>query len=236
MWIDTALNPPEIALLPQQDLSGTVCVVFDVLRATTSILNALAHGAAQVIPVSTIEEALAMRVQLPDAILGGERNGERIEGFDLGNSPFDYQENVEGRTIITTTTNGTKALRACAHAQTVAVGAVVNLGKLVSWLEDMQPEKILLVCAGTFETFALEDAYAAGVVAGCFPDADWSDATQAVASVAARFQNSYEAVSTARNGRTLEGKGRVDEVKFCGESSRLDVLGCMKDGIITRLG
>ena len=80
MLLDAALNPADIALLPQRDLSGTTCVVFDILRATSSMVTALAHGAAEIWPVTTIEEARALKVRLPDAILAGERHGDRIEG------------------------------------------------------------------------------------------------------------------------------------------------------------
>src|SRR4051794_28316015 len=110
MTIDAVLTPAEIALLPETDLGDATCVVFDVLRATSSMLTALAGGAKEIIPVRTIEEARAARKIHPHALLGGERHGERIEGFDLGNSPFEYRE-LPGRSIISTTTNGTVALR-----------------------------------------------------------------------------------------------------------------------------
>src|SRR4051812_27980863 len=115
MTVDAVLTPAEIALLPHAELADATCVVFDVLRATSSMVTALAHGAKEIIPVSTIEEALTARIRRPEALLGGERHGDRIEGFDLGNSPFEYRE-IAGRTVISTTTNGTVALRACANA------------------------------------------------------------------------------------------------------------------------
>src|SRR6187549_1935392 len=109
MHIDAVLTPADIALLPQRDLAGVTCVVFDVLRATSSMITGLAHGATEIHPVCTIEEALALRQQLPDAVLGGERQGDPIPGFDVGNSPLEYRESMAGRKIITTTTNGTVA-------------------------------------------------------------------------------------------------------------------------------
>src|SRR4051812_30224806 len=130
MHIDVVLNPAEIALLPGRDLSATTCVVFDVLRATSSMLTALAHGVAEIHPVRTIEEALALKERMPDAVLGGERYGNLIPGFDIGNSPAEYVA-LAGRSIISTTTNGTVALRACEHAARVLVGAVLNLSALV---------------------------------------------------------------------------------------------------------
>src|SRR6266568_1846042 len=118
MEIDVILNPAEIALLPGRDLSSATCIVFDVLRATSSMITALAHGASEIHPVRTIEDALSLKSRLPDAVLGGERHGERIPGFDAGNAPHEYL-GFAGRRIITTTTNGTMALRACDTANRV---------------------------------------------------------------------------------------------------------------------
>src|SRR3954451_14490043 len=91
MHLDVALNPAEIALLPARDLSRATCVVFDVLRATSSMITALAHGVPEIFPVCTIEEAQAMKARMPDVVLGGERQGDLIPGFDMGNSPAEYQ-------------------------------------------------------------------------------------------------------------------------------------------------
>src|SRR4051794_25900005 len=133
MHIDVVLNPAEIALLPTRDLSGTTCVVFDVLRATSSMVTALAHGVNEIHPVCTIDEAQALKTRLPNAVLGGERQGESIPGFDIGNSPSEYTT-LRGRRIVTTTTNGTVALRACELADRVLVGALLNLGALAETL------------------------------------------------------------------------------------------------------
>ena len=99
MRIDAILSPPEIDLLPQRDLRETVCVVFDVLRATSSIVTALAHGAREIFPAGTIEEALALRSKWPEAALGGERHGGKIDGFDLGNSPAEYAKKPPAKII-----------------------------------------------------------------------------------------------------------------------------------------
>src|SRR5580692_7380997 len=132
--LEVLFTPAEFATLPQRDLSGTVCVVFDVLRATSTIVTALANGADAVIPVAEIPEALAAKRARPDLLLGGEREGVRIRAdqtggvdFDLGNSPREFtRERVAGRTIILTTTNGSRALRACAGARAVFAGSFLN--------------------------------------------------------------------------------------------------------------
>jgi 2-phosphosulfolactate phosphatase len=231
MHIDVVLHPAEIALLPARDLSGTTCVVFDVLRATSSMVTALAHGVSEIRPVCTIEEAQAMRTRLPDLVLGGERQGDLIPGFDIGNSPSEYR-GLEGRRIVTTTTNGTVALRACERAQRVLVGALLNLGAVATALRASAPQAVLLVCAGTFDTFALEDAYAAGRLIAELPGASRSDAAQTVAAMALQYPNSFEALRLARNGQALIATNRGADVEWCAQVSRYNVVGLMEAAVI----
>jgi 2-phosphosulfolactate phosphatase len=175
MKIETILTPAELPALAQRDLRATACVVFDVLRATSTFVTALHHGAKAIIPVSEIAEALAIkkseaRSQKPELILlGGERNGVRIsaEGidFDLGNSPREYTpEKVRGKTIVSTTTNGTRALRACVGAKIILASSFLNLGATAEFLRLAKVETILLICAGTRENKADEDVLAAGAL------------------------------------------------------------------------
>jgi 2-phosphosulfolactate phosphatase len=234
MIIDAALNPAEIALLPGRDLKGVTCVVFDVLRATSSMITALAHGATEIHPVRTIEEAWEWKARLPNAVLGGERQGERIEGFALGNSPFEYRE-LAGRTLISTTTNGTIALRAVEHAERVLVGAILNLDALAEELRRSAPERVLLVCAGTFEEFALEDACAAGLLIQLLGNADRTDAAQAALAVTKLYPEPLDALRAARNGRALMAKGRGDEVDWCARVSQFSIVGEMASAVIRPL-
>ena len=234
MKISVALNPPEIAVLHTRDLSKTTCVVFDVLRATSSMITALAHGAAEIHPARTIEEARDLRAEMPSAILGGERNGECIDGFDVGNSPFEYRE-FSRRKIITTTTNGTIALRACEHAEAVLVGAILNLSALAEELIWRESTDVLLVCAGTFEEFALEDAYAAGLLIAALPDAQLTDSAHAALAIARHFPTPLDALRAARNGRALIAKGRGPEVEWCAQTSRFNVVGIMEQAVIRSL-
>ncbi len=234
MKIDAALTPADIALLPARDLSATTCVVFDVLRATSSMITALAHGAAEILPVKTIDEARALKQRMPDALLGGERHGERIEGFDLGNNPFEYTA-LAGKRIISTTTNGTIALRACERAGRVLVGALLNIAALRDELTRTQPADVLLVCAGTFETFALEDAIAAGLLAAEFPGAELTDAAATVAATARSFPTPLAGLLQARNGRALSARGWGDQIEWCAQVSRFGAIGAMDGGIIRSL-
>ncbi|HTV75542.1 MAG TPA: 2-phosphosulfolactate phosphatase, partial [Candidatus Baltobacteraceae bacterium] len=163
MNIEIILTPAELPALAKRDLSGTACVVFDVLRATSTLVTALQNGASAIIPVSEISEALEIKKQRPEALTGGERNGVKIRAggveFDFGNSPREYA-NVRGKTIVSTTTNGTRALRACAGARTVLAAAFLNLSATADFLREKKFEDVLLVCAGTRENAALEDVLA----------------------------------------------------------------------------
>lgn len=171
--IDVLMTPADFGALAERDLSDTVCVVFDVLRATSSMVVALAHGARELRAVETVAEALAEQARRPDALLGGERMGFRIRAevpgavdFDLGNSPREYvPERVRGRSIVTTTTNGTRALGACRRAGEVWVGSFLNLSAVVQRLMAGGRRPCLLVCGGTYEEAAYEDVLAAGAVA-----------------------------------------------------------------------
>ena len=172
MRIEVILTPAELPALPQRDLHDAVCVVFDVLRATSTFVTALHHGAKAIVPVSEIVEALAIRRKHPDVLLGGERDGVKIRAaqtggidFDFGNSPREHTpEKVRGKTIVSTTTNGTRALRACANAKTVLAASFLNLTATAEFIRQLHPAQVSLVCAGTCEDAALEDVLAAGAL------------------------------------------------------------------------
>src|SRR5476649_356530 len=169
MSLEVLFTPAEFAALAGRDLRGTVCVVFDVLRATSTFATALHNGAKEIIPVAEISEALEIKKARPEVLLGGERNGVKICAngidFDLGNSPREYTpEKVRGKTIVSTTTNGTRALRACAGAKMVFAASFLNLGATAEFLRRKKIAEVLIVCAGTGENAALEDTLAAGAL------------------------------------------------------------------------
>lgn len=152
-------------LAAPEDLAGGVAVVIDVLRASTTIIHALEAGATEVIPCLEVEEARRIAASGPrgQMVLGGERDGLMIEGFDLGNSPEEYvPELVAGKTVVFTTTNGTSALERCRKARRVLIGAFVNAESLCRELAG--EKQIHLVCAGTRGQMTNEDIYLAGLV------------------------------------------------------------------------
>ena len=151
------------ALLHLFDIKDSIVVVVDILRATSSITYGLDNGAAAIIPVMHVEECEAYRGQ--GHLLAAERNGQVVEGFNFGNSPFSYtREKVAGKTIVLTTTNGTKAIQlAQERAYQVAIGSFLNLTALTDWLR-LQNKNVLLLCAGWKDMFNLEDTLFAGAV------------------------------------------------------------------------
>lgn len=158
--IDVFLLP---ALLGETDLTGGVAVVIDVLRATTTITHAIAHGADCVVPLLSVDETKEQGTHYPSALLGGERGGQKIEGFDLGNSPAEYPASVVGgKKILFTTTNGTKAMQACRAASEIYIAAFVNLTALCNQLADYP--HIDIVCAGTEGEITREDVLLAGAI------------------------------------------------------------------------
>ncbi|MBI4737022.1 MAG: 2-phosphosulfolactate phosphatase [candidate division NC10 bacterium] len=161
MRVDVLLLPRELAVRPRPDLYA---VVVDVLRATTSIVVAFQHGCRSILPVASAEEAERARAAAPGALLAGEQGGQRIPGFDLGNSPREFsREVVGGREVILTTSNGTKTLRAVGGGRTVAIGAFQNRSAVGDWLVARGADS-LIVCSGYEGGFSLEDAVCAGAI------------------------------------------------------------------------
>jgi 2-phosphosulfolactate phosphatase len=247
--LEVLFTPAEFALLPQRDLSGTVCVVFDVLRATSTIVTALANGAAAVIPVAEIPEALALKCARPEFLLGGEREGVRIQAaltggveFDLGNSPREFtREQVQGRTIVLTTTNGSRALRACAAAKEVLAASFLNLSATAQHLQTLPPSNLLLVCSGTFEQAAFEDVLCAGALADLWWDAFARDTATDSARIAREIYLQHRgdlmrAMEHSRNGRRLLANPELrDDVIWCLQRDKFPLVAKLERDSITRL-
>lgn len=243
--LQVLFSPAEFAGLPGRDLTRTTCVVFDVLRATSSMTTALVNGADAVYPVAEIQEALAFRKAHPRALLAGERNGLRIRAeqaqgvdFDLGNSPREFtRERVAGRTIAMTTTNGTRALRACRHAKAVLASSFLNLGATVDWIKIRSTENLLLVCGGTFEEASFEDTLAAGAMC----DLLWTEferpsdsAQMARLLYQCSASDLMRAMQHARNGRRLlENPELREDVAFCIRVNAMNVAAVLgKNGAV----
>ncbi|MCG0274942.1 MAG: 2-phosphosulfolactate phosphatase [Thermosediminibacteraceae bacterium] len=153
-----------------KDLNGKTAIVIDVLRATSVITTALFNGAERVIPVPSVEEAFRLAKDLEgNYLLGGERGAIKIPGFDLGNSPLEYKkELVAGKTVILTTSNGTKAIKASESAEHILIGCFLNASavakKALEFALSCEIPGLAVVCAGTLGEFSLDDAVCAGLI------------------------------------------------------------------------
>lgn len=244
--IDVILTPAEFSALAARDLSRSTCVVFDVLRATSSMLTALDNGAEEIIPVVQIAEALAARERRPEVLLAGERNGLRITreltgsvDFDFGNSPRDFTpEKVRGKSIAWTTTNGTRALRTCARAEMILLGAMVNLRSVADVLDQLRPKNVLLVCAGTFEDSAFEDQFAAGALIDLLQHLtskdSLSDSAQLVWHAFRHIFEDSALVAASLNARRLLARPELaPDVAFCLRRNSIQLnAGLMNDGSV----
>jgi len=220
MRVDVAFSP--LGLGPQ-DVQGRTVFVVDILRATTAMCAALYHGARALIPVASTEEALrlAQTIGSADVLLAGEKNSVRIPGFALGNSPLEMTgQAVKGKTLIVTTTNGTKALLAAQGAAAVYAAAAANLtlaGERARRALEEQHD-ILILCAGRESAFGLDDAYCAGRLAvaalgGRKPRRGLNDAALASLDLVRRYgENWQRPLSYSRAGRELVRLGFRDDV------------------------
>ncbi len=217
-----------------------VAVVMDVLRATSTIVHALAAGAECVIPCGTIDDArrLAAKEAPGTFLLGGEREGLMIPGFDLGNSPTDYSPAVvAGKKIIFTTTNGTVALIRAKEARRVLIGALTNLNAVVELLTE-ETGPVHLVCAGTNGHMTLEDVLCAGGIVHWLSlaatDADArDDAAQLALGLFDACGQGYDRVhedrvlatlSKSRGGRNLIDCGLAADIAICAEQDKFDIV------------
>ena len=252
MHIDTILSPLELPALARRDLRGTACVVFDILRATSTFVTALHHGAAAIVPVNEIAKALALRKENPEFLLAGERDGLRIRAgqsggvdFDFGNSPREFTpERVRGKTIVSTTTNGTRALNSCAGARQVLAAAFLNLTATAEFLRREDFTEVLLVCAGTGDGVATEDVMAAGTLVELLAPHQGVRGTRSNSSEHARQvyvqakTDLTAAIGGSQNGRRLLGlPGISGDVAFCAQADVFNLVAVMQaDGALRRAG
>jgi 2-phosphosulfolactate phosphatase len=213
---------PDLVL--KDDLAGSVAVVVDVIRATTTIIHALAAGCVSVRPCLEIEEAHRLAHSLPpgSTLLGGERLGERIPGFDLGNSPGEYTSAVcRGKTLIITTTNGTRAVQHAAAADRVLIGAFVNLSAVARALRlDSRPIHVL--CAGSDGEIDLEDTLFAGALVDVLSDFALNDSAKIARDVYRQRQHDLLAsLGQSKGGDGIVRLGYDDDIQ---SAAQVDVF------------
>jgi 2-phosphosulfolactate phosphatase len=211
-------NRIDVAFTPDEAASAPVGIVVDVLRATSTMAQALAAGYERVLCAAEIEEARALRAEIPDSVVGGERNAVRIEGFDVGASPREFLEPVAG-TLILSTTNGTRTiLSAAARCDEVLLGSLLNLAA-VARAAAARGADVAVLCAGFQGAFALDDAYCAGRIVQLLGGVR-TDAALAAELVARSFPTPLEAL----NARTYGPPGLEEDIVFCAREDVLDVV------------
>ena len=229
-------TPAEFSSAP---LAGRSAAVVDVLRATTTVVAACAAGCRQVIPVADPASALARARAFGagEALVAGERNGEPIPGFDLGNSPLEYTaERVRGRTLILTTTNGTAAMLAARSADAGAVAALTNVEAVARWAL-AQGRDFTILCSGEKGGFSLEDAVCAGLLVESLAEAgatlDTSDAAVAARRVGEHYRSRLgRLLEDAAWARNLDRAGRRADIHVCLALSTSDEVPVFEDGAI----
>ena len=236
MQLDVFLTPCSVS---DETLDGSLTIVIDVLRATSTITTALSAGAAAIQPVATKQEVEFQTAQVEGSgyLRAGERNGEKIEGYDLGNSPLDYtNQTVEGQTIILTTTNGTRALSKADAADEVIVGSMLNAYRVARWIAEQQTDTVLL-CAGRHNRPALEDTLCAGLVIdhlrelGLEPGL--TDAARIVDTFYQETDDFETAVEAGSSVQRLRDIGHERDISYCLQQDTLPILPRFVDGKIT---
>jgi len=225
--------------LGELDIRDHLVVVVDVLRACTAIAHALDAGARGVIPVETVEEAteLAARLGRGSAVLAGERGSLRIDGFDLGNSPGEFvPARVAQKTVVLTTSNGTRTFARAAKAKQCVAGAIVNRGAVIRRARAF--ERTVIVCAGDSGGFSYEDFLGAGLLVDAMVrDASapvhLHDGARAAREVAAGIADLHQALRGTDHGRELEALGFGEDLALAAALDRFDRVPALRDGSLT---
>ena len=212
--IETCLSP---MLLPVYALNQKIAVVVDVFRATSTIAAGLHAGIAAILPVATIAEAQAHQAQ--GYLAAAERNGQTVAGFDLGNSPLAFlSENLRQKTIVLTTTNGTKCLNECLGAQEIICGSFVNLQACVDYLHQKNCG-VIIVCAGWKDSPSLEDTLFAGALVQKMAEKNYEIADDASLMAANIYEqakgNITEYLKNSSHYKRLQQHGTDADLVYC---------------------
>ncbi len=233
--IDACFSPH---LYPIYRDDASIVVIIDILRATSAICTAFHNGAEKIIPVATVEEA--MEYKKNGYLTGAERDAVPLNGFDFGNSPFSYMgENVKGKTIAITTTNGTQAIHAAKDAYKIVIGSFLNLSALTQWLIN-EKRDILLLCSGWKNKFNLEDALFAGAVTESILSAT-SNYKLGDASLALKYlyamakDNPYKFLNYSSHKERLARLNLKKDIKYCLTPDQTNVIPVLKDGALVNL-
>lgn len=215
-----------------------IVVVIDVLRATSAICSALNNGVSAVIPVSTIDEAKSY--QEKGYLVGAERQGEIVEGFDFGNSPYSYMRpELKGKEIVLSTTNGTRAINIAKEADQVIIGALVNLEAITQYLLQ-QNKNVLCLCSGWKDNFNLEDTICGGAISETLINSGKFSSDED-SSVAAKYlymsakENYMGFLKSSSHRRRLKRLNLNEDIKYCLTPNQIDLIPVLQNDKIVKL-
>ncbi len=219
MRLDVAFTPYDVR---RRKACGS-CVVVDVLRASSSIATALSNGCVGIYPITEPAEAFPFASD-PDVLACGERNGVRIGGYDLGNSPAEFtRENVGNKRLVMCTTNGTRAIRAASACRRLFVGCFLNAPAVASRLLG-DGDDVTILCAGQDGNFSLEDTLCAGMILSEL-EGEMSDAAVACVAIFEQYQDRIaEVLLESEHGRFLQEIGFGDDIEYCARTGVLDTV------------
>ncbi len=229
MKINCFLFPP-VTL----DISEHYAVVVDVLRATSNILCFFERGAALVRPIKDIDEARDYKLHYPNCVLAGERDGKKIDGFQLGNSPTEtLSSKIKGKEIVLSTTNGTSALIEAAKAHKAFVGSLLNLTKTAETIGKMMRETrrdLTIICSGKLGQVSLEDLYCAGAIIqkavsmGGLRGFEMDDGAKVAKMVHGGFGNGMDAMLASSHGQYLSSLTLTGDIALCAKTDLIPYL------------
>lgn len=215
------------------DNSDCTVVVIDIFRATSAMVTAFANGVNSIIPVETLDEA--RDYQSKGFLAAAERKGEQVEGFELGNSPFHYQnERVKGKDVVLTTTNGTKAIKIAERANHLIIGSFLNITAVVKQIEKLDKDLILL-CAGWRDRYNLEDTLFAGaVVSAIEKNLRFGELSDSAISSREMYENAegdlYKYLENSSHRRRLSRLNLEEDIIFCLQHDIYDNVPYLEDG------
>lgn len=226
----------------EEELRGKSAVIIDVLRASSTIITALSNGARKVIPVADMSDAMkiATTMDQKDYLLCGEKNGQKIEGYHLGNSPAEYTpEVVSGKTLIFNTTNGTKAIKKASLANQIYVGTFLNQQSILEAIAEHDDE-VILVCSGWQGRLSIEDTLFAGSLIHHLSGGQLPDTAKDGAKVAFGLYEKYKhdllgTINKSDHAKRLAELVPNGDISFCCKVNEFNVLPGMRDGILTNL-
>ena len=234
--IDLYFTPSQIK--NEAQLSGSNVVVVDVLRASTTIATALKNGARCIIPADSVETALkyVSLMKSDEVLLCGERGGKIIEGFDLGNSPFEYtRDKVKGKTLIYASTNGSVAIVKSKHAKSSVIGGFVNASKVVDFLKSKNGD-ILFLCSGKLGRFCIEDTVCAGMIIDMLSKVKKIDLTDSALAGVVLYRNYKSKIlnmlKKSEHGRFLIELGFEKDLEVASKVDSIPILPCYSNGVI----